>query len=415
MLSANEHDPPELSIPIPEKRNLSSAFKQWGDVELPIDIILLTVKDCEFLACYSFLRKPFRSYLKDLGFLYFGEMGEIDGMTPLKIALVTCSEGALQPGGALIKVRNTVEILQPKAVFCVGCCGALNPLRTDPPLKLGDVVVCSKLTTYANKTVTDTGVQPFGLSAPVGRDIGGIIRHAADAWEAPLKNTKARKVNVHCSGEFLCGPEEIDSDRRRQELVRHYPYAIAVETDGEGVFSAAHDRKVEWVIIKGISDYADGTASLTQHWKPFATAMAASVVNNMLRVPVVFDDWPHYQTHDVRAATMREHLTGRTRPTTTVTTAATPANVDNLFGSFLQSIAGHSPSSQLWYKGRAIQCSSRGRIHSLQEPWVFDGKAWDPESGISVEAHHYLTSDEAEKHAVQKLKDKLKREGLITE
>lgn len=72
-----------------------------------------------------------------------------------------------------------------------------------------------------------------------------------------------------------------------------------------GVFSAAHDRKVEWVIIKGISDYADGTASLTQHWKPFASAMAASVVNNMLRVPVVFNDWPHYQTHDVRAATMR--------------------------------------------------------------------------------------------------------------
>ena len=62
---------------------------------------------------------------------------------------------------------------------------------------------------------------------------------------------------------------------------------------------------MEWVIIKGISDYADGTASLTQHWKPFASVMAASVVNNMLRVPVVFDDWPHYQTHDVRGGTPR--------------------------------------------------------------------------------------------------------------
>ena len=42
-----------------------------------------------------------------------------------------------------------------------------------------------------------------------------------------------------------------------------------------GVFSAAHDLKMEWVIIKGISDYADGTASLTEHWKPFASVMAA--------------------------------------------------------------------------------------------------------------------------------------------
>ena len=234
MLSANEHNPPELSITIPEKRNLSSDFKQWGDLELPIDILLLTVKDREFLACYYFLRKPFRSYLKELGFLYFGEMGEIDGMTPLKVALVTCSEGATQPGGALIKVKNTVEQLLPKAVFCVGCCGALNREITNPQLKLGDVVVSSKLTTYADKTVTDAGVQPFGLSAPVGRDIGGLIRHAADGWKAPLKNTEARKVNVHCSGEFLSGPEEIDSNRRREELVRFYPHAIAVEMDGQG-------------------------------------------------------------------------------------------------------------------------------------------------------------------------------------
>ena len=70
-----------------------------------------------------------------------------------------------------------------------------------------------------------------------------------------------------------------------------------------GVFSAAHDLKMEWVIIKGISDYADGTASSTEHWKPFASVMAASVVNNMLRVPVVFDDWPHYRKHDVRGGT----------------------------------------------------------------------------------------------------------------
>ena len=93
MLSTNEHDPSELSITIPEKRHLSSAFKQWGDLELPIDIILLTVKDCEFLACNYFLKKPFQSYLKELGSLYFGDMGEIHGMTPLKLALVTCSEG----------------------------------------------------------------------------------------------------------------------------------------------------------------------------------------------------------------------------------------------------------------------------------------------------------------------------------
>ena len=62
--------------------------------------------------------------------------------------------------------------------------------------------------------------------------------------------------------------------------------------DLTGVFSAAHDLKMELVVIKGIADYADGTASSTEHWRPFASVMAASVVNNILREPVVFDQWP---------------------------------------------------------------------------------------------------------------------------
>ncbi|XP_068727700.1 death domain-containing ATP nucleosidase-like [Montipora capricornis] len=323
-------------------------------------------------------------------------MSEIDGMTQLKIALVPCSEGATQPGGALIKVKNTVDILKPKAVFCVGCCGALNPERTEPSVKLGDVVVSSKLTTYANKTVTDTGVQPFGLSAPVGRDIGGLIRNAADGWEAPLKNMKARKVNVHCSGEFLSGPEEIDSHRRRQELVRLYPHAIAVEMDGEGVFSAAHDLKMEWVIIKGISDYADGTASLTQHWKPFASVMAASVVNNMLRVPVVFDDWPHYQTHDVRGGTPRGPRTPNEDPVATL----------------LQSITGGAPG-QVNFRGRTIGYRALGRIHSLDEPWVYDATASDIESGIKAKVKHYKESEEAVQDAVKEVITKLTAQGIL--
>ncbi len=229
MLSAREADPPLLSITIPKTSDLSNTSKRWEELELPIDILLLTVKDCEFLACYFFLRNPFRSYLRELGYVYFGQMGEGNGKK-LKIALIKCSEGAIQPRGALIVVKNTVETLRPKAVFCVGYCGALHRNRT----KLGDVVVSAKLTTYAERTVTNIGVQPRGLSAPVGRDIAGLIRHAADGWLPPLQNKEAREVRVRCDGEFLSGPEEIDSDRRREELVQLYPNAIAVEMDGQG-------------------------------------------------------------------------------------------------------------------------------------------------------------------------------------
>lgn len=41
-------------------------------------------------------------------------------------------------------------------------------------------------------------------------------------------------MKVHSDGEFLSGPEEIDSEERRGELVKLYPNAIAVEMDGQG-------------------------------------------------------------------------------------------------------------------------------------------------------------------------------------
>lgn len=62
-----------------------------------------------------------------------------------------------------------------------------------------------------------------------------------------------------------------------------------------GVFAAAHDLKMEWVVIKGISDYADGSKSKTQAWRPFASVMAASVVDNILKVPGLLKDWQHYK------------------------------------------------------------------------------------------------------------------------
>ena len=50
-----------------------------------------------------------------------------------------------------------------------------------------------------------------------------------------------------------------------------------------GVFSAAHDLKMEWVVVKGISGYADGTEE-RENWQTFASVTAASLVANILKV-----------------------------------------------------------------------------------------------------------------------------------
>ncbi|XP_022778276.1 uncharacterized protein LOC111319800 isoform X2 [Stylophora pistillata] len=322
--------PPELKDKIPDLSDLKNNFREFKDVQLPIDILLLTVKDIEFQSCYFYLKDVFQSYEKDLGYVYFGEMGEV-GNAKLKVALFKCSA---KPGGALLAVMNTVRKLRPKAVFCVGCCGALHRDMTN----LGDVIVSAKLTTFAQRLVTNQGVHPCGFSVPVSNDIGKIIQYASCGWKAPLKNPEERgSVKVHTDGEFLSGPEEIDSEERWRELVKLYPNAIAIEKDGEGVFSAAQDLRMEWVVIKGISNYVDGTASFTEKWEPFASAMAASVVNNILRTPVVFKEWAHYKSSDTARAQNEAQASARFNAE-----EGNGGSWDNTLGSLLQSLTSES-------------------------------------------------------------------------
>jgi hypothetical protein len=62
-----------------------------------------------------------------------------------------------------------------------------------------------------------------------------------------------------------------------------------------GLYAAAHELEIEWAVIKGVSDFADGSKQGTGDWQPFASTMAASVVYNMFKYSDVIKHWPHYQ------------------------------------------------------------------------------------------------------------------------
>ena len=61
------------------------------------------------------------------------------------------------------------------------------------------------------------------------------------------------------------------------------------------VFAAAFDCQIDWLIVKGIADYADRSQFSSESWSSFASVMAASLVAHILSEPFVFHSWPHYQ------------------------------------------------------------------------------------------------------------------------
>ena len=157
-------DPPQVIARQIRNKDLPAKSKAFGDCQIQVDILLLTVmkedtcEDCEFLSCLAYLNPDFcKIYHPDLGYVHLGDVGEDD--LKLNVAVIKCYEGSSSTGGSIVVVINAVKVLKPKAVFCVGSCSGLNVTRVN----LGDVVVLKKLVTYAFSKVTENDIEEFGV------------------------------------------------------------------------------------------------------------------------------------------------------------------------------------------------------------------------------------------------------------
>ncbi|XP_067018453.1 uncharacterized protein [Acropora muricata] len=273
--SPGDKKPPQLSFKLKKPSDVPKSTKTWSNDHLPIDILLLTAKSCDFLSCFSFLDQPLKCYQKEIGYVYFGRMGDVSDQEKLKVALINCSIGAATPGGSLTVVQNAVRVLGPKAVFSVGTCISLGLEKA----RIGDVVISSRLTTTE------------GFKTPASARLGSLAQDAPFGWEAPLKHPDEREIEVHCNGDILS--QSLTEKCQYDDICEQYPEAIAIETEGKGVYAAAYDANVEWVIVKGVASYFHQSQSAIAEWMSFASAMAASVVAKMLNDPAVFREWRH--------------------------------------------------------------------------------------------------------------------------
>ena len=218
-LSSEDNKPPQLSFKLEKTGDVVTSTVEWNDAHLPVDILLLTVKSCDFLSCYSFLGQPFRSYKEELGYVYFGRMGEASDEGKLWIALMTSSEGAATPGGSLAVSQLAFRVLGPRAVFLMETCVSLDSEK----VRRGDVVISSKLATAE------------GFEVPVSTRLGHLIKEAPYGWAPPLENPGKPEVTIHHDGDILS--LSLTLKRQYDDICKEYPGAVAVETEGKGMLS----------------------------------------------------------------------------------------------------------------------------------------------------------------------------------
>jgi nucleoside phosphorylase len=210
---------------------------------------------------------------------------ELGTLPTAKIAMVQSPRtGATGPGGATLTTAEVISRWRPDVVVMVGTCFGLREDGRHPQA-LGDVVVSSVVADTDRRAVFDGNAgavveETQGDRVPVPTGILSRLLAASTDWHT---------ATVHF-GLVLASGALVSSHRYRSALRDSHRQAIAGEMEGHGVYAAATEAGIPWVLVKGISDWG---YDRNVHYEPeLAAGNAASFVAHTLRLGA-FDGLVH--------------------------------------------------------------------------------------------------------------------------
>jgi nucleoside phosphorylase len=233
-----------------------------SDGQNDVDVILVTVSDIErdtVLRVFNdeLGREPLRSYGARKTYYDFGIIGGA------RVLMVQSEMGSVSPGASYSTVVDACDEKRPTAVVLVGIAFGVDNRKQ----KVGDVLVSKQVCSYEQQrvgTAEDNKPQIVlrGSTADASPRLVDRFRSAAIGWGCA-------EVRV---GTILSGEKLIDNLDFRDDLLELKVGAIGGEMEGAGAYAAAVERNTDWIVVKSICDWADGTK---KHRKEERQALAA--------------------------------------------------------------------------------------------------------------------------------------------
>lgn len=232
-------------------------------------VVILTALDLEYRAVREKLTDP-RLHRHPAGTRF--EVGQLAG-SGCRAALALVGKGN-HPAAVL--AERAIAEFAPVAVLFVGVAGALAP-----GIDLGDVVVATHVYAYHGGISGNDGFKARPRVWETSHGPDQIARHLARTgdWARHLPHLAAIP-EVHfgpiAAGEIVQDSAISDQARWVRE---HFSDALAIEMEAAGVAQAGHlNRSLPVIVVRGISDRADGTKAATDglRWQPRAVANAAA-------------------------------------------------------------------------------------------------------------------------------------------
>lgn len=192
------------------------------------------------------------------------DLGLIGGA---RVALVQSEAGSVSPGASHSTAYQAMTELRPKAVVLLGIAFGVDSRKQT----IGQILVSKQLELYEPARVGYSATSSAPVILPRG--------DRATASPALLSRFRAHAAqsNVRATfGLLLSGEKLIDNPAAVAELRQMYPEAIGGEMEGAGVYSAARERGVEWIVVKAICDWADGMKTVRKKSRQTLAASSAA-------------------------------------------------------------------------------------------------------------------------------------------
>lgn len=243
--------------------------------EAPFDVILLTAVKFERDAVLRLLsplpgqQAIWRARI-DKETYYLGQFGNY------KTVVTMCEMGTTGRGSSILATYEAINLWIPRVVVMVGFAYGKDSEKQ----KIADILVSSQVINLGPKRRGKKTIYRGARVEPGPT----LLNRFRDAMGWQFKRPDGSQCDI-IIGPILSEEDLIDNLDHKKSLLEQFPDAIGGEMEGAGVYAAADRQRIEWIIIKGICDWADGNKD--KEHQPLAAAAAVSLVHFVLSEPDV--------------------------------------------------------------------------------------------------------------------------------
>jgi nucleoside phosphorylase len=197
---------------------------------------------------------------------YLGRFGAFEAV------LMLCSMGTQGASGSTLASEALIRLWSPTVVVMAGIAFGSDRSKHRP----GDVLVAQHIIPYEAQRL-GAEVQ---FRNPVPPASGALLNRFRNILKWRFKRPDGAECKVHY-GAMLSGEKLIDDKSFKQSLLEQYPAAIGGEMEGAGLWASADRNRKEWLVVKGVCDWADGEKN--DNYQALAAAASISLCEEVFQ------------------------------------------------------------------------------------------------------------------------------------